>query len=335
MAEPQLEIQASEQGYARVSVEPLERGSGITLGNALRRVLLNALPGAAITWMKVEGLQHEFTTIPQVKEDAMEFLLNVKAIRLRSLSQRPGTLTLDVQGSKEVKAGDIKASTDFDVVNPDLHLATIDASDGRFTAEFNVEIGKGYVPAETGKGLPIGVIPTDAIYTPIKRVNYTVDPIIGAQEANVERLVLEVWTDRTISGVEAVSQAADILTRQLVLFRDLAKMSVREGRKTSLRLSVPPEQYDMPLEQVGLSTRTLNCLRRGGMGTVGELLERSQEGLPNLPNFGQKSREEVIRALADMGINIPSTEGEGAAGELADPVPAIQESAETDETPSR
>lgn len=327
MAEPQLEIQASDNSYARVSVEPLEKGSGITIGNALRRVLLNSLPGAAVTWMKIEGLQHEFSTIPHVKEDAMELLLNVKALRLKSLSQRPGMLTVDVQGARELCAGDIKASADFEVVNPELHLATLDSSEARVVAEFNVEIGRGYVPAETGKGLPIGVIPVDAIYTPMKRVNYTVDPIVVGQEGNFERLVLEVWTDGTIGGIEAISQAAEILTRQLAMFRDLAKVSVREGKKTSLRMSVPPEQYDMPLEQMGLSTRTLNCLRRGGMSTVGELLERSQEGLPNLPNFGQKSREEVLKALEEMGIHIASGEGGDDAKQESEDDTAVQEGA--------
>ncbi|MBI2859534.1 MAG: DNA-directed RNA polymerase subunit alpha [Chloroflexi bacterium] len=340
MAEPQLEIQASESIYARVVASPLEKGSGITLGNALRRVLLNSLPGAAVTWMKIEGLHHEFSTIPNVKEDAMEFLLNVKSLRLRSLSQRPGTLSIEVLGSREITAADIRPSADFEVVNPGLHLATLDLDEGRFSAEFNVEIGKGYVPADSGKGLPIGVIPVDAIYTPTKRVNYSVEQIIVAQEGNLEKLILEVWTDGTVSGVEAISQAADILTRQLAMFRDLARASVREGKKSSLRMAVLPEQYDMALEQVGLSTRTLNCLRRGGMSTVGELLERSQDGLPNLPNFGQKSREEVLRALESMGVHIPSGDGEagpenveGEVGSQAQP--AVTEVEGADETSSR
>lgn len=332
MADPKLEIQASEQSYARVSVEPLEKGSGITVGNALRRMLLSSLPGAAVTWMKIEGLQHEFSTIPHVKEDATEFLLNVKALRLRSLSQRPGTMTIDVHGEKEVSGADVRPSADFEVVNPDLHLATLDSDDGKLSVEFNVEIGKGYIPADSGKGLPIGVIPVDAIFTPVRRVNYSVDSVIVRQEGNPERLVLEVWTDGTISGVEAISQAADMLTKQLSMFRDLARVSVQEGKKTSLRLSIPQEQYDMPLELVGLSTRTLNCLRRGGMSTVGELLEGSQDGLPMLPNFGQKSREEVLRAMEGMGIVMPSGEGGDEAGYRQDP--EVKEGAEPDETPS-
>ncbi|MBI2854256.1 MAG: DNA-directed RNA polymerase subunit alpha [Chloroflexi bacterium] len=308
MAEPRLEIKESDQRYARVVVEALERGSGTTLGNSLRRVLLSSLPGAAVTWMRIDGLQHEFTTIPHVKEDATEFLLNVKSIRLRSLSQRPGTLVLEAQGDKEATAGDIKPSADFEVVNPELHLATLDSADAMLSVEFNIEIGKGYVPADSGRGLPIGTIPVDAIFTPIRRANYSVEPIIVGQESNLERLTLEVWTDGTISGVEAISQAADIMTRQLAMFRELATVSAREGQKTSLRMSILPEKYDMSLEQLGLSTRTLNCLRRGGMSTVGDLLERSQDGLPMLPNFGEKSREEVLRALEELGINIPRHE---------------------------
>ncbi|MBI2857278.1 MAG: DNA-directed RNA polymerase subunit alpha, partial [Chloroflexi bacterium] len=165
MVEPKLQIQESNARYARVTAEPLERGSGTTLGNALRRVLLSSLPGAAITWMRIEGLQHEFTTIPHAKEDATDFLLNVKAIRLRSLSQRPGTLMLEVEGEKDVTAGDIKPSSDYEVVNPDLHLLTLDSEDARLSVEFNVDIGKGYVPADSGRGLPLGTVPVDAVYT--------------------------------------------------------------------------------------------------------------------------------------------------------------------------
>ena len=325
MAEPRLEIKESDDRYARVAIEPLERGAGTTLGNALRRVLLSSLPGAAVTWMRIEGLQHEFTTIPHVKEDATEFLLNVKAIRLRSLSQRAGTLMLEVQGQKRVCAGDIKPTADFEVVNPDLHLATLDTDDAVLSVMFNVEIGKGYVPADSSKDLPLGTIPVDAIYTPIRRANFSVEPIIVGQEGNVERLTLEVWTDGTITGVESVSQAADILIRQLGTFHELAKTTMLEGQRTSLRQSVAPEKYDMALEQLGLSTRTLNCLRRGGMSTVGELLEKSQTGLPMLPNFGEKSREEVLRALDQLGVSIPRNEPPAASEGKEEPEAAESE----------
>ncbi|MEW6033750.1 MAG: DNA-directed RNA polymerase subunit alpha [Chloroflexota bacterium] len=333
MADPKLNILASEPGYARVSVEPLEKGTGITLGNVLRRMLLNSLPGAAVTWMRIEGLQHEFCTIPHVKEDATEFLLNVKALRLRPLFQRAGTLLLEVKGEKDVRAADIRPSADFEVVNPDLHLATLDSSEARLTVEFNVEVGKGFVPADSGRGLPIGTIPVDAIFAPVRRVNYNVESLIGSQEGNLERLVLEVWTDGTISGLEAISQSAEVLARQLVIFRDLARVSAREGQRTSLRLTISPEKYDMPLEQLGLSTRTLNCLRRGGMSTVGELLERSQDGLPALPNFGQKSREEVLKALQDMGIILPSGEGAETSRSSSRRERAAPGRSEADETP--
>lgn len=331
MAEPKLTIQTSDQGYARVVVEPLDSGSGTTLGNALRRVLLSSLPGAAITWMRIQGLQHEFTTVPHVREDATEFLLNVKGVRLRTLSQRPGIMTLEVDGEKEVKAGDIRPSADFEIVNPDLHLATLDSTDATLSVEFNVELGKGYVPADSGKGLPIGTIPVDAVFSPVRRVNYALEPIIVGQEGNLERLTLEVWTDGTVSGIEAISQSAEILTRQLGMFRVLALVP-GEGQKSSLRLSMPPEKYEMPLEQLGLSTRTLNCLRRAGMSTVGELLERSQEGLPMLPNFGEKSREEVLRALKEIDIDVPRREGEQAPETSEEQEAVLTEEAVTNET---
>jgi len=240
-------------------------------------------------------------------------------------------MTLEMDGETEVKAGDIRPSADFEIVNPDLHLATLDSTDAKLSVEFNVELGKGYVPADSGKGLPIGTIPVDAIFSPVRRVNYVVEPIIVGQEGNLERLTLEVWTDGTISGIEAISQSAEGLTRQLGMFRVLALVP-GEGQKSSLRLSMPPEKYEMPLEQLGLSTRTLNCLRRAGMSTVGELLERSQEGLPMLPNFGEKSREEVLRALQEIDISIPRPEGEQAPEPSGQQEGELPEEAVTNET---
>jgi DNA-directed RNA polymerase subunit alpha len=313
MADPKLEILSSDDRYAHISVEPLEKGSGITLGNALRRVLLSSLPGAAITWMKIEGLQHEFTTIPYTKEDATEFLLNVKAIRLRPLSQRAGRLVLEVGGKRDVTAGDIAPSADFEIVNPELHLITLDSKEASLSVEFNVDIGKGFVPAGSSRGLPIGVIPVDAIFTPVQRVNHLVEPVMMGQEGTLERLTLEVWTDGTITGVEAISHSAEMLTRQLAIFRELARTTKMEAKKASLRLAISSEQYDMPIEQLGLSTRTQNCLRRGGIGTVGELLESSDDGLPSLPNFGQKSKDEVLKALEGLGVSIPSQKTAGAS----------------------
>jgi DNA-directed RNA polymerase subunit alpha len=198
--------------------------------------------------------------------------------------------------------------------------------------EFNVEIGTGFIPANTGKGLPIGVIPVDSIFTPVRRVNHSVESVVAGQYEDMDRLILEVWTDGTITGVEAISEGADILTKQLAIFRDVARMSILEDKKNLLRKVIPSEQYDMPVEQLSLSTRTQNCLRRGGIATVGVLLERSEESLPSLPNFGQKSKEEVIRAMEEMGLIIPTGKTGGKSEPAVRQADGTESNVESDET---
>ena len=315
LSKPKIECEETSEKYGRFIVEPLETGAGITLGNALRRMLLNSLPGAAVTWIKVEGVPHEFSALPHIKEDATEFMLSVKALRLRPLSNLPGKLTLDVEGEGQVCAGDIKPSADFEIVNPELYLASLDSPEAKLCVEFNVEVDKGYRPAKHHDGLPIGVIPVDAIFTPVRKVNFRVEPSHIVQETSCERLTLEVWTDGTISAVEAVSRSADILVEHFSLLTDLVKVSERTAEKEALRLAIPAEQYDMPVEQMGLSVRTLNCLRRGEITTVGQLLEKSPQELMALRSFGQKSLDEINERLQAMGLAIP---GEvGVAGEEA------------------
>lgn len=300
---PKIECVERSDTYGRFVAEPLDKGYGVTLGNSLRRVLLSSLNGAAVTWVKIEGIQHEFSTLPHVKEDTIDFLLNVKAIRLRSLTNRPGKLILDVEGEGEVCAADINPSADFEIANPELHLATLDSAEAKLYVEFNVEIGKGYVPAGSSNGLPVGAIPVDAVFSPVRRVNYTIEPVILGQEAGRERLILEVWTDGTLSPTEAVSQSANILIEQLSSFRELVKAPAEEvALSWSQRL--PPDRYNIPIEQLNLSTRTYNSLRRNAIATLGQLLERGNEGLLSLPGFGTKSREEVERALKDLGISL-------------------------------
>ena len=298
---PNIECEESSEKYGRFIAGPLERGSGITLGNALRRVLLGSLPGAAVTWVKIEGVLHEFSTIPHMKEDIIEFLLNVKAVRLRPLTSGEGMLILEATGEGLVSAGDIQPSADFEVVNPELHLATLDSPEAKLAVEFHVEQGKGYVPAGQKNGLPIGVIPVDAIFTPIRKVNYTVEPTRVEQETNYERLILEVWTDGTISPIEAVSQSAEILIEKLHLFYELARFPLGVGEKEP-RLPIPLEQYNMPIEQLSLSVRTYNCLKRAGITKVGELLERSEQELLTIRNFGQKALTEVGEQLKVLGF---------------------------------
>ena len=304
---PQIECAELSDKYGRFISEPLEKGFGTTLGNALRRVILGSLPGAAVTWIRIDGVQHEFSTIPFMKEDTVDFLLNVKAIRLRALTSRGGILKLEAEGEGDVMAGHIQPSADFEVVNPDLHLATLDSPKAKLIVEFNVEQGTGYQPAGQGyqsveqiENLPIGVIPVAAIFTPARKVNYTVEPISIGQRS-YERLILDMWTDGTISPVDAVSHSAHLLIEQFQLFYELARVPLRVGEKQP-RLPVPLEQYNMPVEELGLSVRTFNCLKRAGITKAGELLEKSDEELISIKNFGQKALDEVKQQLKDKGF---------------------------------
>jgi len=302
IALPKVEFIEGNETYGRFVAEPVEKGFGVTLGNAMRRVLLSSLPGAAITWVMIEGIQHEFSMVPHVKEDTIDFLLNVKEIRLRHLAQRSGRLRLEVGGEGQVCAGDIKPSPDFEIVNPELYLATLDSPKARLSVELNVEIGRGYVPASSSDSLPIGTIPIDAIFTPVRKVNFVVEPSSLREGGNQEKLIMEVWTDGSISPIEAVSQSAAILIEQVGCFRELARAITQEGAEVAWQRLIPPEQYLMPLDQLNLSTHTYNSLRRGGVTTLGQILERGLDGLCGLAGFGAKSREEVGAALKRLDL---------------------------------
>jgi len=291
---PTVTCVESTGNYGRFLAEPLEPGFGITLGNALRRVLLGSLPGAAVTWVKIEGIQHEFSPIPYVKEDAMEFLLNIRQLRLCPLSRQPGQLFLDVDGEGKVCAGDIKPSADFRIANPELYLASLDSPQAKLYVELNVELGRGYVQAKSADGLPVGALPVDAIFTPVREVNFSVESIKPGQEGSPEKLILEIWTDATIFPWEALSQSAIILINQFSSFRDLEV-------PMASTLSLLPEQYDTPLEELNLSTRSYNSLRRAGIFTLGQLIEKSREGLPPLSGLGAKSRAEVEELMEKVG----------------------------------
>ncbi len=306
---PQIEIEEATDTYARVVAEPLESGFGTTVGNALRRVLLSSLPGAAISSVRIEEVEHEFSTISGVKEDTMEFLLNVKEIRLRALTERPGKLYLETSGEGEITAGDIPATADYEIINPELHLATLDSADAHLTVEFAVEQGHGYWPATEREPMPIGVIPVDAIFTPIRRVNYHVDRTRVGQVTDYDRLELEVWTDGTITGSESISRAASLLIDQLMLFSQLGKPQpaiVERGLGVGAALS--PDRYNTPIEQLNLSVRAYNCLKRSGLMTVGQVLEKSEDDLLALRNFGRKSYDELRVKLIQMGFLQPEPE---------------------------
>lgn len=289
--------------YGRFLAEPLETGFGITVGNAMRRILLSSLPGAAVTWVRIEGIQHEFSCIPNVKEDVMEFLLNVKELRLRPLSNQPGRLILEAEGAGRVCAADIKPTLDFRIVNPELCLATLDSAEARLYVEFGVELGRGYLPAGSASGLPVGTLPVDAIFTPVRKANFAIEPVSPGEERSPERLILEVWTDGTISPWEAVSQSAGILISQFSCFKEL-ETQMAEQVSVGGGLSIPPDKYNTPLLDLDLSTRACNSLRRGGILTLGQLVEKSREGLPPLPGLGAKSQEEVKELLTRLGFPV-------------------------------
>ncbi|MEE8418878.1 MAG: DNA-directed RNA polymerase subunit alpha [Dehalococcoidales bacterium] len=317
---PKAECIESKENYGKYVAEPLEKGFGLTIGNAMRRVLLSQLQGAAVTRIRIEGIQHEFSTIPFVKEDATEFLLNVKALRLKSLSGQPGKLWLEIEREGRITAADIKPSSDFEIINPDLYLATTDSPETKFYVEMDIELSKGYREAESTESLSLGVIPVDAIFSPIRKVNYNTEPIFAGQEASLERLILEVWTDGTILPVDAISQAAEILMEQLGPFANYTQLSQVEAEKEPNQLAISEELYNMPVEQLNLSVRTMNCLRRGGIATVGELVNKQEKELMALRNFGQKSKHEINERLEGLGLVLASLGGddEEEAGEEPD-----------------
>lgn len=299
---PKIECVESSNNFGRFVAEPLEKGFGVTLGNTMRRVLLGYLQGAAVTRVKFEGILHEFSAIPYVKEDVTEFLLNVKALRLKPLSGQPGKLTLKVEGEGRVSAADIKPSADFEIVNPELYLAALDSPEASLDVEFDVELSNGFKEAESSDNLPIGVMPVDAIFTPTRKVNFTVEPIHIGQETSRERLYLDVWTDGTISPADAVSRSAEILREQLSPFAGFTRIS--EKKELVSHPAIPEEQFNIPVEQLNLSVRTLNCLRRGGIATLGELISKQEKELMALRNFGQKSKQEIVERLGAMGLSL-------------------------------
>jgi DNA-directed RNA polymerase subunit alpha len=314
---PNIECVESRDNFGRFQAEPLEKGFGVTLGNSLRRVLLNYLPGAAVTSISVEGVQHEFSTIPHVKGDVTEFILNVKELSLIPVSGEPGKLVLDVSGEGRVCAADIKASTDFEIANPELYLATLDSPEARLYVEFGVELGTGYRQAESREDLPIGTIPIDAIFTPIRKVNFTVEAAHGSEGANRERLTLEVWTDGSMAPLEALSRSAAVLMEQLTPFVNCALAVEAKVEEQRVRLSIPEEIYNMPVDRLDLSVRTMNCLRRGGIETVGQVISKGEKGLMALRNFGEKSSQEIEERLKELGLSLtpPAEEPEAASEE--------------------
>ena len=307
------------------SVEPLPRGYGMTLGNPLRRVLLSSIEGTAVNWLRIDGVEHEYKTLPNVKEDVVDILLNVKAINLRSLSSRPGKLRLEVEGPGEICAGDIMTSSDFEITNPEQHIATLDGPNSKLIIEMNVEQGVGYEPASSANGLPIGVLPVDAIYTPVRKVNFNVERTRVGQHTDFERLVVEIWTNGAISPADAVRQAAKELVEHFFKFSNLSEAEQADGDRPSW---IPAAQYNMPVESLNLTARTLNCLKRASIHKVGEILERNRGDLLRIRNFGEKSLEELDERLGEIGVKHPEL-GAMPSG-VDESAPDVEADAETD-----
>jgi DNA-directed RNA polymerase subunit alpha len=303
IAAPQVKSIENSSSYGKFEIEPLEPGFGTTLGNALRRVLLSTLKGAAVTSVSIEGVAHEFSSIPYVKEDVTEIILNLKGLNLKSYTDDPVRLTLDVTGPKEVHASDIQAPSDVDIVNPDLYICTLDSNKGRLRMELTVEQGKGYVPAERNKkeGQPIGVIPIDAIFSPVVKANFLIEKTRVGQETDWDKLILEVWTDGTIQPDQAISEAAKQFTSHLGLFTRFTER-IKEPVQTEIGNGPAARLADVPIEDLDLSVRALNCLKANEITKVGQLVALREEDLLSLRNFGRKSLDEIKEKLVQRGF---------------------------------
>ncbi len=337
---PKVEAIAKTENHGTFQLEPLEPGFGITLGNALRRVLLSSLPGAAVNSIRIDGVYHEFADIRGVREDVTEIVLNVKQIRLRSQVDHPEPLRLEVKGVGRVTAADIQCPPEVEIVNPELYLLSVDDPDTTLSMELTVQKGKGYLPADHREGLPIGVVPVDAIFTPVRKVNYAVEEMrIGV--TTYERLLLDVWTDGTILPEEAVAQSANILIRQFSILAELAGKPEPQLEKQQLtQTAIPARLYDVPIEDLDLSVRAYNCLKRAGITKVGQVLEMSEEDLLSVRNFGRKSLDELKERLQARGFiegsrlaaSAAEAEAAPAAGQAAEAVVAAEpEQAEEEE----
>lgn len=305
---PKIETDVISEEYGRFVIGPLERGFGITIGNALRRVLLSSLTGVAVTKIRISDVPHEFTTIPGVREDVMRFILQVKQLRLQMDGVEPAHMSLHTQGEGTVTAGDIVAPPEVEILNPDLYLLTVDDEDSSVEIDFTVERGRGYRPAEEGEMGVIGEMPVDAVFSPVRRVAYDVDRARVGQITDYDRVTLEIWSDGRIEPFDALKEAARILLRHLRLIAGLTldEEGIEGVDEAASEQGYPSEVYDMSLDQLGLSTRVFNALRRAGVKNVGEVMEILDEGgedaLLAVRNVGAKSLEEIRETLDEAGL---------------------------------
>jgi DNA-directed RNA polymerase subunit alpha len=322
---PNVVAVATASNYGRFAIGPVETGIGTPLGNALRRILLSSLPGTAVTSVRIQGVYHEFSCIPYVREDVTEIVLNVKKMRLRSYSDRPVRLQLTKRGPGEVRAGDIELPANVELVNPEQVIATLDSDEGLFDMELTVERGRGYVSFEAREGLAIGVIPVDAIFSPIPKVNYIVEPasfeVLSAvaedatEESHIrpedvegaEQVVVEIWTDGTIDAGEALSLSAQYLAQHSSLIANFNRVAPAQQDRDQQGVAIPPQLFEMAVDDLNLSMRTFNCLKRSGITKVGQVLRMDKKELLSLRNFGEKSFDELYQALESRELILAGT----------------------------
>ena len=299
----------SDDSYGKYVVEPLERGYGTTLGNSLRRVLLSSLPGTAVTAIKIAGIQHEFATIPGVKEDVTEIVLNIKNLICRLHCDGPKTVYIEASGECEVTAGDIKADGEVEILNPELHIATL-GPDASLSMELTLSHGRGYVSAERNKPAQavIGMIPVDSIYTPVMKVNYTVENTRVGNQTDFDKLTIEVWTDKTITARDAVSLGAKILCDHFTIFTDLSENIGSRSTVVDRVEETRDKVLEMTIEELDLSVRSFNCLKRANINTVEDLISKTEDEMIKVRNLGRKSLEEVVHKLAMLGLSLASDE---------------------------
>ncbi len=298
-----------ENNYAKFVCEPLERGYGVTIGNSLRRILLSSLPGAAITSVKIEGVVHEFSTIPNVVEDVPEIIVNLKNVRLKTFDNEEKMIRIDFKGEGEVTAGDIIADSSVEILNPDLHIATV-SEGGSLKMEMTVDKGRGYNSAVKNKkpNQDISVLPIDSIYTPVKKVNYSVENTRVGQMVDFDKLIIEVWTDGSLKAYEALSLAAKVMTGHLELFIDLSEAAKNTQVMVEKEESKKEKVLEMSIEDLELSVRSFNCLKRAGISTVEDLANKSEAEMMKVRNLGKKSLDEVTNKLHSLGLDFAQEE---------------------------
>ncbi len=319
---PKVESDALTREYGRFAIGAMEPGYGITLGNSLRRVLLSSLTGAAVTSMRITDVHHEFSDIPNVKEDVMQLMLNVKQIRLHLHGEGPARMRLEVRGEGVVTAGDIVAPPEVEIVNPDLYLFTTDSNKARLDIEFQVEAGRGYSPADQRGKLPIGELPVDAIFSPVRRVNFSVEPARIGLTTNYDRLIVEIWTDGTVRPQDALAQASQTLVQHLRLIAGVSGIEEDLDLVDKDQKGVPSEYSDKPIEELELSVRVYNSLKRAGISTIGDMMEiidKNGGSLMNLRNFGEKSMQELKEKLRARGL-LPNDDSLPVVDDGAEPV---------------